>query len=93
AEALPLTDWCSQLTAACGLIGPDPAIMGELTRVTAPGGLIALISPESPEWFEAQGWRRVSMPPQPTPPHARWIDDFFGPPDPPHELVMWRVTR
>lgn len=93
AEALPLRDGCSQLTSACGSFGPDPAVLRELRRVTAIGGLIALISPESPEWFEASGWRRLTVAPAPAPDHERWIDDFFGPPDPPHELVMMRVTR
>lgn len=92
AEALPIRDGCSQLTAACGSFGPDPEILRELHRVTAIGGLIALISPESPEWFEANGWRRLSLPAPPAPDHELWIDDFFGPPDPPHELVMKRVT-
>jgi SAM-dependent methyltransferase len=92
AEALPIRSGCSQLTAACGSFGPDPAVLRELHRVTAIGGVIALISPESPEWFEANGWRRLSLPSQRAPHHERWIDDFFGPPDPPHELVMTRIT-
>jgi SAM-dependent methyltransferase len=92
AEALPLRDGCSNLTSACGSLGPDPAVLSELRRVTAIGGVIALISPESPEWFEANGWRRLSLPAPPAMDHDQWIDDFFGPLDPPHELVMTRVT-
>lgn len=92
AEALPIRSGCSQLTAACGSLGPDPAVLSELHRVTAIGGVIALISPEAPEWFEANGWQRLSLPARPALHHERWIDDFFGPPDPPHELVMMRVT-
>ena len=88
AEALPLGDACSDLTAACGALGPDPVVLDELRRVTAPGGVIALVSPECPEWFEAHGWRRITATPVRAPLHPRWIDDFFGPPDPPHELVM-----
>jgi SAM-dependent methyltransferase len=91
AEALPFDDGCSQLTAACGAFGPDPPVLAEMRRVTAPGGHIALISPERPDWFEAQGWRRMTTPPLRVANHPRWIDDFFGPPDPPHELVMTRV--
>jgi SAM-dependent methyltransferase len=93
AEALPLRDGCSQLTSACGSLGPDPAVLSELRRVTAIGGVIALIGPESPEWFEANGWRRLSLPAPPAMDHDPWIDDFFGPLDPPHELVMRRVTH
>lgn len=91
AEHLPLRDGSSQLTAACGAFGPDAAILDELRRVTVQGGSIALISPEQPEWFEARGWRRISVPPLPAPVHPRWIDEFFGPLDPPHELVVLRV--
>jgi len=91
AEALPVPDRVSHLTSACGSLGPDPAILDELRRVTAIGGVIALISPEAPEWFESEGWQRVSVEPAAPPPHESWIDEFFGPPDPPHELVMATV--
>jgi SAM-dependent methyltransferase len=91
AEDLPLGDGIAQLTAACGAFGPDPAIVAELRRITAPGGTIALISPEQPGWFEAQGWRRISLPPLPAPDHPQALEDFFGPLDPPHELVMISV--
>ena len=92
AEALPVEDGWSQLTAACGAFGPDRAIMAELARVTARGGWIVLINPEHPEWFEASGWQRISAPPMEAPAHPRWIDDFFGPPDPPHEMVLTQVS-
>ena len=88
AEELPLADGWSQLTAASGAFGPDEAILSELRRVTAPGGTVALISPEQPEWFEAQGWKRVSLPPLPPPAHRRELEEFFGPLDPPHEMVL-----
>lgn len=88
AEALPFEDHSVQLTAACGAFGPDEEILSELRRVTAPGGVIALINPEQPEWFEARGWHRITASPVPAPEHPAWIDDFFGPPDPPRELVM-----
>lgn len=91
AEALPIADHSVQLTAACGAFGPDEAILSELRRVTAPGGVIALVSPEDPGWFEAQGWRRITAPPVRAPEHPAWIDDFFGPLDPPRELVMTRL--
>jgi SAM-dependent methyltransferase len=93
AEALPIDDRRSQLTTACGAFGPDPAVLAELRRVTAPGGVIALVSPEDPEWFEANGWRRISAPPIPAVEHPTWIDEFFGPLDPPHDLLMTAVER
>lgn len=91
AEDLPFADASFQLTAACGAFGPDPEVLGELRRVTATGGLIALISPEHPEWFEAQGWRRIIAAAAPPPEHPQWLDEFFGPLDPPHELVITAV--
>ncbi|TMD36441.1 MAG: class I SAM-dependent methyltransferase [Chloroflexi bacterium] len=91
AEALPVGDHWAQLTASCAAFGPDPAVLAELRRVTAPGGLIALISPESPDWFEAHGWQRMTAPAIPAPDHPAWIDEFFGPLDPPHELLTLRV--
>jgi SAM-dependent methyltransferase len=90
AEALPFQNAWSQLTAACGLLGPDTTALHELERVTADGGEIVLISPEQPEWFTANGWQRLSLDPLPVPPHDDWIEAFFGPLDPPHELVVRR---
>jgi SAM-dependent methyltransferase len=90
-EALPIKDGWSNMTAACGAFGPDPLILQELRRVTAVGGIIALISPEQPEWFEANGWQRHVLGRIQAPKHDPWIDEFFGPPDPPHELIMTRV--
>ena len=91
AESLPIDNGISHLTTASGAFGPDLVVLAEMQRVTAPGGTIALISPESPEWFEEQGWRRVSAAPLRVPDHPAWIDEFFGPLDPPHELVMIQV--
>lgn len=91
AESLPIADGWSQLTTACGTLGPDPQVLSELQRVTERGGWIALISPEHPEWFEANGWKRVTAPVMPAPPHAAWLDEFFGPLDPPRELVVLRL--
>jgi SAM-dependent methyltransferase len=91
AEALPVEDRSCDLTCACGTLGPDPAILRELRRVTAPGGLIALINPEQPDWFEATGWKRLTAPALSAPPHPRWIDEFFGPPEPPRELLTTRL--
>lgn len=91
AECLPLRGHVSHLTAASGAFGPDPHVLAELVRVTAPGGSIVLISPEDPEWFEAHDWDRFTLPPIAAAPHPAWIDDFFGPPDPPHDMVALRV--
>jgi SAM-dependent methyltransferase len=92
AEALPVRDAWSQLTTACGSLEPDATVLRELERVTGRGGEIVLISPERPDWFEGNGWRRLSFDPLPAPPHENWIDKFFGPLDPPHEMVSRRIT-
>jgi SAM-dependent methyltransferase len=92
AEALPIQDAWSELTLACGALGPEAPILDELERVTASSGNIMLISPEQPEWFEANGWRRLSVDPLPVPPHEDWIDTFFGPVDPPREMVSRTIT-
>jgi len=91
AENLPVGDGLSDLTAASGAFGPDPVVLAEMRRVTGPGGVIALINPEQPEWFEANGWSRLTVPPLPVPDHPPWLDEFFGPLDPPHELLMQRA--
>lgn len=91
AETMPVRDGWSQLTAACGVFGPDSAVLSELERVTGAGGVIVLINPEEPEWFEAHGWRRLEVTPAPVKAYDPWIDDFFGPPDPPRVLVMREV--
>lgn len=91
-DALPLDDGSCDLVAACGAVGPDAATLSELRRVTRLGGWIALVSPEQPEWFEKHRWRRITAPPISPLPHPSWIDDFFGPPDPPHDLVLTRRT-
>ncbi len=91
AESLPLPGQCAELTAACCSFGPDPVVLAELQRVTAPGGSIVLVNPEQPEWFEERGWARTTVTPSPPEAHPAWIDEFFGPPDPPREVVMRRV--
>jgi SAM-dependent methyltransferase len=90
-ECLPLRSHVSNLTTASGSVGPEPRVLAELVRVTAHGGSIVLISPEEPEWFEAHDWDRIAVPSMQPPPHPAWIDEFFGRPDPPHEMVALRV--
>lgn len=90
-HALPIVDGWAELTVACASLKPDPDSELELERATAPGGLVVLISPESPEWFEARGWERLSFDPDGDviKPHDPELERIFGPLDPPHEL-LWR---
>jgi len=88
-DALPIADAWADLTISCASVPPDSAAVVELERVTARGGLIALISPENPEWFEARGWQRLRFDPTQVMirPHDSALEAIFGPLDPPHELV------
>jgi SAM-dependent methyltransferase len=91
-QSLPIEDGWAELTISCASVGPDPRALAELARATAPGGVLALVSPEDPGWFEAHGWRRLSFDPADVT-TARLDPDLeaiFGPPDPPHELLTRR---
>jgi len=90
-DGLPIVDGWAEVTVSCASIRPDPGEVLELERATAPGGVIALISPESPDWFEARGWDRLSFDPTDVVinPHDPELEAIFGPLDPPHEL-LWR---
>jgi SAM-dependent methyltransferase len=90
AQELPVVDGWADLTASCASLGPDPACLQELERCTRPGGTIALVSPEDPDWFEAHGWRRLSFASAEVviPPHDLALEEFFGPLAPPHELLL-----
>jgi hypothetical protein len=76
---------------SCAGMPPDPGAVLQLERATAPGGVLALISPESPDWFEARGWERQSFDSTDVAinPHDPELEAIFGPLDPPHEL-LWR---
>jgi SAM-dependent methyltransferase len=90
-HALPIVDGWADLTVSCASIPPDLGAVLELERATAPGGVIALISPESPDWFETRGWERLRFDPTDVVinPHDPELEAIFGQLDPPHEL-LWR---
>jgi SAM-dependent methyltransferase len=90
-HALPIVDGWAELTVSCASVPPDPDAVLELERATAPGGVLALISPENPDWFEALGWERLTFDPTEVVigPHDPELEAIFGPLDPPHEL-LWR---
>ncbi len=90
AQDLPVADRWADLSVSCASLGPDLACVRELERCTRRGGIVALISPEHPEWFESHGWRRLRFDPSAVvvPPHDPALEAFFGPLDPPHELLL-----
>jgi SAM-dependent methyltransferase len=90
-DDLPIVDGWAELTVSCASTPADPGAVLELERATAPGGVLALISPESPDWFQAHGWERLSFDPTDViiNPHDPELEAIVGPLDPPHEL-LWR---
>ena len=90
-DALPIADAWAELTLSCASFPADPGAVHELERATVRGGVLALISPESPSWFQARGWERRSFDPTEVviEPHHPDLEAIFGPLDPPHEL-LWR---
>jgi len=64
----------------------------ELERCGRPGGVVALVSPEEPEWWRRRGYelRTYPVPPAGIDPE---VTAFFGPPRPPHRLAMKRLPE
>lgn len=90
ARDLPVSKGWADVTVSSASLGPDPAILKEAERCTRRGGLHALISPSEPEWFEKRGYERLRFDPREVkiPPHDPELEEFFGPLDPPHELLL-----
>ena len=90
-NALPIVDGWAEVTVSCAGVPADPGAVLELERATAVGGVLALISPENPGWFQARGWERLSFDPTEVVinPHDPELEAIFGPLDPPHEF-LWR---
>ena len=88
AEDLPVRDGWADATVSCASLGLDDAVIAEAERVTRAGGLIVLVSPEP---GDRQGWSEERFDPDEVylPPREGWIDEVFGPPSPPSEVV-WR---
>ena len=93
AEDIPVPDRWADLTVSCATLGPEESPFAELRRCTRDGGTLALVSPRRPDWFEAHGWRRLTFDPAQVaiPEHDPALERFFGPIDPPHELLLMVV--
>jgi SAM-dependent methyltransferase len=90
-HALPVADATAELTVSSASMPPETDALLELERATVLGGLIVLISPQSPDWFQERGWERMSFDPSEVVinAHDPGLEAIFGPLDPPHEL-LWR---
>ena len=89
AEALPVGDAWADVTVSCSSLGIDGAVIAEAERVTRTGGLIVLVSPEP---GDRSGWSEARFDPDEVylPRRDAWIDEMFGPPQPPSEVV-WKI--
>jgi SAM-dependent methyltransferase len=92
---LPIQSHWADLVVSCatfGARGPcgGEAVRSELERCARPGGSIALISPETPAWWRRRGYHQIRYPAPPAHFEAD-LESFFGPPDPPHLLLLKRL--
>lgn len=88
AEDLPVRDGWADATVSCASLGLEAAVIAEAERVTRGGGLIVMVSPEP---GDREGWSEERFDPDEVylPQREAWIDEFFGLPNPPSEVV-WR---
>jgi SAM-dependent methyltransferase len=91
-----VSDW-ADLVVSCATFGADPPLGGdevrqELERCARPGGSVALVSPEAPDWWEERGYELTVYPEPPARLDAD-VEAFFGPPHPPCRLLYKRVAR
>jgi len=89
---LPIGSGWADLVVSCATFGPHPPLGGEqvvaeLERCARPGGVIALISPEEPSWWQARGYEMRSYPPPAVRLEAD-LEEFFGPAHPPRRLLL-----
>jgi len=95
-ECLPVTSGWADLVVSCATFGPDPPLGGEAVRVelercARPGGTVALVSPEAPAWWQDRGYALRAYP-QPAARLDPDVEEFFGPPQPPHRLLYKRLA-
>lgn len=89
---IPVVSGWADLVVSCATFGPHPPLGGEpvrleLERCARPRGVVALVSPEEPDWWEARGYQQ-SIYPRPDVQLDPEVEAFFGPPHPPHRLLL-----
>jgi SAM-dependent methyltransferase len=93
---LPVASGWADLVVSCAAFGPHPPlggdeVMAELERCARPGGAVALVSPEDPDWWRARGFALREYP-EPLVRLPADVESFFGPPHPPRRLLYKRVA-
>jgi SAM-dependent methyltransferase len=96
ADRLPVADGWADLVTCCASMGADPPLGGdrvlaELERCCRPGGEVAIVEPEAPDWFEARGYDRADFGKIEAPVCDPEVEAFFGKRTPPHQLLRKRV--
>lgn len=92
---LPFATGWADLVVSCATFGPHPPLGGEpvqqeLERCARSGGVVALVSPEDPAWWQARGYEMRIYPAPPARLDAE-LEAFFGRPHPPRRLLIKQV--
>jgi hypothetical protein len=95
-HALPVASGWADLVVSCATFGPDPPQGGEevrreLERCARPGGAVAMVSPEDPDWWRERGYE-LRVYPEPPALLDPEVEAFFGPPHPPCRLLYKRLA-
>jgi SAM-dependent methyltransferase len=93
---LPVATGWADLVTSCATFGPDPPLGGEpvlaeLERCARPGGVVALVGPERPDWWVERGYALSAYPVAAVRLDAD-LEAFFGPAHPPGHLLLKRVS-
>ena len=96
---LPVRSGAADLVVSCAAFGPHfplggEPVLAEMERCARPGGAVALVGPEEPEWFRRRGFEMTvfddSSLPRLVP--DRDLERFFGSRmAPPHHLLVKRL--
>jgi SAM-dependent methyltransferase len=91
-QRLPIVSGWADLVVSCSTFGPHPPMGGEvvraeLERCARPGGTVALVGPENPAWWRSRGYALTDYP-VPSAYLDEEVQRFFGPPRPPHHLLL-----
>ena len=92
---LPVRTGLADLVVSCATFGPHPPLGGEavrleLERCARSGGVVALVSPEEPAWWQTRGYEMRTYPAPDVQVDAE-LAAFFGPAHAPRRLLLKQV--